>query len=93
MRGPQSLVIGEADAGRTRITLAVLPHNVFHPLDFKTATEKSRQKLLDEINKQLPLAGRKVEAPWSPWGRREIGTDGQANYTCDYAEVSLRLVE
>ena len=79
----------EADANRTRITLAVLPHNVFYPLDFKGITEKFRQKLRDEIKKQLPLAGWKVEAPWSPWGEREIGSYGEANYICKYATVSL----
>jgi hypothetical protein len=83
----------EADAGRTRITFAVLPHSVVYPFDFKGTTEKGRQKLLDEIKKELPLAGWKVDAPWNPWGGREIGTDGQADYTCNYAEVSLRLVE
>jgi hypothetical protein len=83
----------EADAGRTRITLAVLPHTVFYPLDFKTATEKGRQKLLERIREEVAQAGWEVEAPWSPWERREPGTDGQADYTCGYAEVVLRLVE
>jgi hypothetical protein len=83
----------EADGGRTRITLAILPNDVFYPLDFKRQTEKAKQKRIEEIKKELPLAGWKVEAPWSPWGQREIGTDGQANYVCDYAEVWIRLLD
>ena len=81
----------EADAGRTRITLAVLPRNVFYPLDFKTVTRKHRRKLLEEIKNELPLGGWKVEAPWSPWGKRDLGY-GEADYACPYADVSLRLL-
>jgi len=83
----------EADAGRTRITLAVLPDKVFYPFDFKGQTEKAKQKRIEEIKKELPLAGWKVEAPWSPWGKREVGTDGEAQYVSEYAEVWLRHLE
>jgi hypothetical protein len=83
----------EADGGRTRITLAILPDKVFYPLDFKRQTEKAKQKRIEEIKKELPLAGWKVEAPWSPWGEREIGINGEAEYVSDYAEVCLRHLE
>jgi hypothetical protein len=39
----------EADGGRTRITLAVLPNKVFWPFDFGRQTEKAKQKLREEI--------------------------------------------
>jgi hypothetical protein len=83
----------ESDGGRTRITLAVLPNEVFYPLDFKRQTEKAKQELIEEIKMELPLAGWKVEAPWNPWGKREIGIDGEADYVSKYAEVSLRLLK
>jgi len=83
----------ESDGGRTRITLAILPNEVFYPLDFKRQTEKAKQELIEEIKRELPLAGWKVEAPWNPWEKREIGIDGEADYVNKYAEVSLRLLK
>jgi hypothetical protein len=83
----------EADGGRTRITLAVLPNKVFWPFDFGRQTEKAKQKLSEEIKRELPLAGWKVEPPWSPWGQREFGIDGNAQYVSDYGEVWLRHLE
>jgi hypothetical protein len=83
----------EADAGRTRITVAILPNVVFYPLDFKRQTEKAKQKLREEIKRELPLAGWKVESPWSPWGQREFGIDGDAQYVSNYAEVWLRHLD
>lgn len=83
----------EADGGRTRITLAVLPSQVFYPLDFRRQTEKAKMKLREEIKTELPLAGWKVEPPWNPWGERELDINGEADYICKYAEVSLRLLD
>ncbi len=83
----------EDDGGRTRITLAVLPRLVFYPLDFRRQTEKAKMKLREEIKTELPLAGWKVEAPFSPWGERELDINGEANYICNYAEVSLGLLD
>lgn len=83
----------EADAGRTRITVAILPNEVFYPLDFKGQTEKAKRERIEEIEKELPLAGWKVESPWNPWGKREIGIDGEAQYVSEYAEVWLRYLE
>jgi hypothetical protein len=86
-------IYGGDDTGRTQITLAVLPYKVFYPLDFKRQTEKAKYKRIEEIKRDLPLAGWKVEAPWRSWGKREIGIDGEANYISDYAEVWLSLLE
>jgi len=83
----------EADGGRTRVTLAVLPSKVFWPLDFRRQNEKAKKKLREEIKTELPLAGWKVEPPWSPWGQKEFGVSGEANYVCKYAEVSLWLLD
>jgi len=83
----------EADAGRTRIILAVLPDSVFHPLDFKGVTGKYRRTLLEEIKNELQLAGWTVETTaWSPWGSEYLGY-GAADYACSYADISLRLIK
>jgi hypothetical protein len=80
----------ETDGGRTRITLAVLPEKVFWLLQFHQWPKKSKQQLIEEIKKELPPAGWKIEVPWSPWGEAvEISIDGDAHYVSEYAEISL----
>jgi hypothetical protein len=80
----------EADGGRVRITLAMLPDKVLWLFYFYRWPKKSRQKLIKKIKEELPFAGWKIKAPWSSWGKsEEISIDGVAHYVGEYAEVSL----
>jgi hypothetical protein len=83
-------VSDETGGGRTRITLAVLPEKVFWLFHFHQKPKKSKQRLIEEIERELPFAGWKVEAPLESFGKMdEIGIDGDAHYVSRYAEVSV----